>query len=79
MRTFRLPVRYPSVKPLRENTACRVAISGSLPSRAVRTAVTAAATYSGRFMRPSIFTEQTPAASRSRTRVMKLISFNDRA
>ena len=56
--------------------AC-LAILGGAPAR--RTAVTAAATYSGRFMRPSIFTEQTPAASRERTWGMKDISFRDRA
>ena len=53
--TPRRPVKYPSVKPLREKTARRVSMSKGLPSRAARQAAVAAATYSGRFIRPSIF------------------------
>ena len=76
------PVRYPSVKPLRENTASRRRISSQISpllSTASRRAVTAAATYSGRFIRPSILNDAQPAFISSSVWLTRDISFSDRA
>ena len=70
------------VKPERENTASRswASWAGMAPwSTAWRQAETAAATYSGRFIRPSIFREQTPAAPSCRASSNRDRSFRDRS
>ena len=60
----RWSVKYPSVNPDLEKTALRSALSAGsfLPSRAFLQAVTAAATYSGRFIRPSILNDFIPSS-----------------
>ena len=78
----RRPSKYPCVKPDREKTACSSDSSPSgsgMPSASHRSAVTAAATYSGRFIRPSILAEQTPAAANSSIRCSRLRSFRLRS
>ena len=76
------PSRYPVVNPERENTAPRLRIrSGGRgwPSAASRQACVAAATYSGRFMRPSIFALTTPACASSPMRSIMDRSFRLRS
>ena len=79
MSAFRTPRRYPSVKPLREKTARSRSSSHGSPAMACRQAVTAAATYSGRFMRPSILNTPTPADSISFSREISDMSFRESA
>ena len=70
------------VKPERENTASRswASWAGMAPwSTAWRQAETAAATYSGRFIRPSIFREQIPASPSCRASSNRDRSFRDRS
>ena len=76
------PSANPAVNPERENTDSRFSRSrggGASPSACLRQAVTAAATYSGRFMRPSILALHTPAAARSPSREMRERSFRLRS
>ena len=67
------------MKPLREKTFSSRSRSGVSPARAFRQASTAAATYSGRRRRPSIFRESTPASSRARAQGMRQLSLRERA
>ena len=78
----RSPVRYPWVNPERENTASSWssrAWGTSSPSAARRQAETAAATYSGRFIRPSILAEHTPACFNCPISRTKDKSFRERS
>ena len=74
--------KYPWVKPWREKAASSWAISSAVGSRFSRrarayTPVTMA-TYSGRFIRPSIFKQATPICSSSPRWLARDISFRDR-
>ena len=63
-----VPSGYPVVNPERENTASRFSVKFcgiACWSKAKRQAAVAAATYSGRFIRPSILKEVTPASASS--------------
>ena len=71
--------KYPLVNPLLENTFLSEIRSGVLPSRAVRQAFTAPATYSGRFILPSILNDVTPSFCSSGNLSISDKSFSDSA